>query len=103
MVSCSDDHLLSPVSLSSSTQAPSLGLEPEGHIPCRVPMNTRGALARVFSKHGFRESEFAYLDDCRTFTAFRTLLILELCLWRGLHFLGLRYPENCLLGVYQRV
>jgi len=72
-------------------------------FPVAYRMNTRSALAQVFAKHGFRESEFGYLDDCRTFAAFRAMLILELCLWRGLRLLGLRYPENCLLGVYQRV
>jgi 2-polyprenyl-3-methyl-5-hydroxy-6-metoxy-1,4-benzoquinol methylase len=72
-------------------------------FPVVYRMNTRSALGQVFGRHGFQESEFGYLDDCRTFAAFRVMLILELCLWRGLHFLGLRYPENCLLSVYRRV
>ena len=72
-------------------------------FPVAYRMNTREALRQLFGKHGFHESEFGYLDDCRTFAAFRVLLILELCLWRGLHLLGLRYPENCLLGIYRRM
>jgi len=65
-------------------------------------MNTRRALQRVFRSHGFAESEFAYLDDCRTLAVFRLTLILELSIWRSLHALGITYPENCLLGVYRR-
>ena len=72
-------------------------------FPVAYRMNTRRELGEVFGKHGFQESEFGYVDDCRTFAAFRVMLILELCLWRGLRFLGLRYPENCLLSVYRRV
>jgi SAM-dependent methyltransferase len=72
-------------------------------FPVAYRMNTRSALGQIFGAHGFQESEFSYLDDCRTFAAFRALLILELCLWRGLRGVGLRYPENCLLGVYQRL
>ena len=76
--------------------------EEKDTFPVAYRMNTRRALCQVFGKHGFRESEFAYLDDCRTFARFRSMLILELCLWRGLHALGVTYPENCLLGVYER-
>ena len=71
-------------------------------FPVAYRMNTRSALHEVFGKHGFRESEFAYLDDCRTLARFRSMLIVELCLWRSLYALGLTYPENCLLGVYER-
>src|SRR5882724_9265692 len=53
-------------------------------FPVAYRMNTRSALCQVFGAHGFQESEFTYLDDCRTFAAFRALLILELCVWRGL-------------------
>lgn len=77
--------------------------EEKDTFPVAYRMNTRGGLGQVFGRHGFQETEFGYLDDCRTFAAFRALLFLELCLWRGLHLLGLRYPENCLLGVYRRV
>ena len=72
-------------------------------FPVAYLMNTRKALRQVFERHGFRESEFAYLDDCRTFGRFRVMQILELAFWRFLHALGIKYPENCLLGVYERV
>jgi SAM-dependent methyltransferase len=75
---------------------------PKDTFPVAYRMNTRSALRRVFGNHGFRESEFGYLDDCRTFAALRATLFLELCLWRCCRALGLVYPENCLLGVYQR-
>jgi SAM-dependent methyltransferase len=78
------------------------GSDPKDTFPVEYRMNTRRALRKVFERHGFHESEFGYLDDCRTFTAYRTMLILELSLWRCLHALGLKYPENCLLGVYER-
>jgi SAM-dependent methyltransferase len=72
-------------------------------FPVAYRMNTRGALRRAFGAHGFREAGFAYLDDCRTFGRFRVPHYLELSAWRALRALGLRYPENCLLGVYQRL
>lgn len=77
--------------------------DPKDTFPVAYRMNTRRALSQVFTRHGFREREFGYLDDCRTFAGFRTMLIVELCLWRCFRALGLTYPENCLLGVYERV
>jgi len=78
------------------------GTEPKDTFPVAYRINTRRALRRVFGAGGFRESEFGYLDDCRTLARFRATLIAELSLWRCLRALGLRYPEQCLLGVYQR-
>jgi hypothetical protein len=43
-----------------------------------------------------------YLDDCRSFHRFRLLNVIELSLRTALHAVGMRYPENRLLGVYQR-
>lgn len=77
--------------------------EDKDTFPVFYRMNTRKALAAVFGRHGFTESSFFYLDDCRTFTRFRSTMFLELALWRMLHALGLVYPENCLLGVYERL
>jgi 2-polyprenyl-3-methyl-5-hydroxy-6-metoxy-1,4-benzoquinol methylase len=76
--------------------------DPKDTFPVAYRMNTRNALQRVFEEYGFREVEFGHLDDCRTFSRFRAMLLLELCLWRALRAVGLRYPENCLLGVYER-
>ncbi len=78
------------------------GSHPKDTFPVAYRMNTRRTLRKIFEKHGFLESEFGHLDDCRTFAAYRTMLTMELCLWRSLHALGLKYPENCLLGVYHR-
>lgn len=64
-------------------------------------MNSRRRLQRLFIQHHFREVAFAYLDDLSTFSQFRSLGYIELFGWMGLHKLGLRYPENCLLGIYR--
>jgi SAM-dependent methyltransferase len=78
------------------------GTKQRDTFPVTYRMNTRRRLAGLFKTHGFRESSFAYLDDCRTFHRFRQLHRLELRFWRLLRSLGLRYPETCLLGVYER-
>ena len=71
-------------------------------FPVAYRMNTRRALLRLFEAVGFKEVYFAYLDDCRVFARFRPMQLLELSLWRLLNRAGLHYPENCLLGVYER-
>jgi hypothetical protein len=76
--------------------------EEKDTFPVAYQMNTRARLARLFEAHGFRERSFLYLDDCRSFFRFRPLHFLELLLWRFLKTLGLRYPDTCLLGVYER-
>jgi 2-polyprenyl-3-methyl-5-hydroxy-6-metoxy-1,4-benzoquinol methylase len=76
--------------------------EEKDTYPVAYRMNTRRRLRTLFHQAGFRERLFAYLDDCRTFHRFRVLNFLELSLWRLLHAAGIRYPENCLLGVYEK-
>jgi len=71
-------------------------------FPVRYAMNTRERLSALFESHGFSERHFAYLDDCRTLSRFRALHFLELSAWQIARSVGLRYPENCLLGVYER-
>jgi 2-polyprenyl-3-methyl-5-hydroxy-6-metoxy-1,4-benzoquinol methylase len=71
-------------------------------FPVVYRMNTRRQLRRLFTAHGFSESSFTYLDDAHTFHHYPVLHVLELTLWRLLRAVGLRYPENCLLGVYER-
>lgn len=71
-------------------------------FPTEFKLNTRDALAEHFGAHGMQEVYFAYLDDCRTFSAFRALSLLELCVQKALRSIGARYPENCLLGVYRK-
>jgi SAM-dependent methyltransferase len=72
-------------------------------FPVVYKMNTRRHLRRHLEAHGFREESFTHLDDCRTLSRFRAGLWLELSTRRALRALGLTYPENCLLGVYQKV
>lgn len=77
--------------------------EEKDTFPVAYAMNTRTELARLFSRGGFRECFFAHLDDCRTFHRFPLLSLAELGLCKVLGAIGLRYPENCLLGVYERL
>jgi SAM-dependent methyltransferase len=77
--------------------------EEKDTFPVAYRMNTRPQLRRLFERHGFREAYFARLPDCRTTFRFRLLHGLELLLWRALDRVGLTYPENCLLGIYERV
>jgi hypothetical protein len=76
--------------------------EEQDTFPVAYKMNTRAALAAVFRRHGLREAAFAYLDDCRTFARFRLANHAELTARWALRKVGLRYPENCLLGVYEK-
>lgn len=78
------------------------GGEEEDTFPVEYRMNTRAALRTVFGRAGFAERVFAHLDDLSTFGRFRRLNYLELLAWRTWKRLGQTYPENCLLGVYQR-
>ncbi|HWG41263.1 MAG TPA: class I SAM-dependent methyltransferase [Gemmataceae bacterium] len=77
--------------------------EEKDTFPVAYRMNSRKQLAKLFLKYDFKERYFAYLDDCRTSFRFRLGQLAELSLWRTLKLVGLRYPENCLLGVYERL
>jgi SAM-dependent methyltransferase len=79
------------------------GSEEKDTFPVVYKMNTRRRLATLFQGGGFKECYFAYLDDCRTFASSRLLSRVEFLSWRMLHSLGSRYPENCLLGIYERL
>ena len=72
-------------------------------FPVAYKLNTRRSLKESFARHGFQEVSFARLDDCRTLSRFRWLHLIELFLWRLLKTVGGRFPENCLLGVYERM
>ncbi len=78
------------------------GTDEKDTFPVAYRMNTRSQLRRLFQRHKFRETYFAHLPDCRTTFRFRLLHGLELLMWRALDRVGVTYPENCLLGVYQR-
>ena len=76
--------------------------EKKDTFPTAFQMNTKQRLRQLLSQGGFEETFFAYLDDCRTLARFRPLQFAELSLRRVFHAFSLRYPENCLLGVYRR-
>ena len=78
------------------------GGEERDTFPTAFRLNTRATLAHYFGKHRMPEVFFAHLDDCRTFDNFRRLNYFELSVQRFLTSIGLRYPENCLLGVYRK-
>ncbi len=78
------------------------GGEEEDTFPVQYKMNSRKTLRRLFERQGLREVAFAYLDDLSTFGGFKYLNAVELSCWRVLRRLRLHYPENCLLGVYQK-
>jgi SAM-dependent methyltransferase len=71
-------------------------------FPVVYAMNTRRQLKRLFRQAGFRECAFSYLDDCRTFARFAFLNRVELMTRTLLRKVVLPYPENCLLGIYER-
>lgn len=77
--------------------------EADDTFPTVYKMNTRQCLRTLFSANGFRERYFAYVDDLSVFSSFTVLNYVELLSWRMLKRLHLGYPENCLLGVYEKV
>ena len=78
------------------------GTDARDTFPTRFRMNTRGRLRRLFGGVGMHEEAFLRLDDCRTFARFRSLCELELRLARLFRWVGMPYPEHCLLGVYRK-
>jgi 2-polyprenyl-3-methyl-5-hydroxy-6-metoxy-1,4-benzoquinol methylase len=75
---------------------------PEDTFPTVYRMNTRARLRQVFATGGFREEEFQYLDDCRTFAGSRIGSVLELSARRAFRACGLPYVDVCILGIYQK-
>jgi SAM-dependent methyltransferase len=71
-------------------------------FPVAYKMNTRATLKRLFEAHGFTERYFSYVDDCRSTSRFPSLHFVELALRASFRAVGLKHPENCLLGVYER-
>jgi hypothetical protein len=78
------------------------GGDEEDTFAVHYKMNSKNVLGSLFSKHGFEELAFAYLDDLSTFARFRYLSYAELVVWKLLGRIGLKYPENCLLGVWKK-
>ena len=75
----------------------------EDVFPTVYRMNTRRRLRSLLEPAGFKEAGFMYLGHCTVFSRFRVLYALELTAWRLLRGIGVRYPECCLLAVYQKV
>jgi ubiquinone/menaquinone biosynthesis C-methylase UbiE len=78
------------------------GGEEKDTFPTHYKMNTRRTLKQLFEEHDFQERAFLHVDDIAIFRRFRYLGYLETALWWAISRVGVRYPENCLLGVYQR-
>ena len=93
---------LAPMSLRHVVKSWLWGTQPKDTFPTRFRMNTRAVLRRWFDAAGMREQAFVRLDDCRTFARFQPMLRLELFAQRTCRWLGVPYPEHCLLGVYRR-
>lgn len=79
------------------------GTEERDTFPVHYRMNTRRTLDRLFAEQRFKEEAFAYLEDLSTLGRFRLPGSVELGAWRLLRCFGVRYPENCLLGVYRKL
>jgi SAM-dependent methyltransferase len=71
-------------------------------FPTAYKMNSRSRLRQLFTQAQFDEVFFRHLDDCATFSKFKVLNWVELQAWRFLTSFSGHYPENCLLGVYQK-
>ncbi len=93
---------LTPMSVHLAAKRRLWGGEDRDTFPTVYRMNTRRALARLFASVGCPEERFDYLGDTRVSNHFKLWNTLELAVWRGLSAVSLRYPENCLLGVYRR-
>jgi 2-polyprenyl-3-methyl-5-hydroxy-6-metoxy-1,4-benzoquinol methylase len=76
--------------------------EEKDTFPVAYLMNSREELTRVFGRHGFRETYFARLDDCRVSGRFRALHYIELSLRRVFRALRIKYPEYCILSEFEK-
>jgi hypothetical protein len=76
--------------------------QPEDTFPTVYRMNTRARLRQLFAAGGFREDEFLYLDDCRSFAGWRIGSVLELSAQRAFRAIGVPYIDVCILGVYRK-
>lgn len=74
----------------------------EDVFPTFYRMNTRKRLRALFLQSGFKEVSFVYLDNCNTFQRFHWSCFLELTFRSILRVVGFHYPENNLLGVYEK-
>jgi hypothetical protein len=76
----------------------------QGHVSGNKLLNEyQENIAHLFRGAAFPEQYFTCLDDCRTLSRIRVILFTELCCRSVLHTLGFSYPENCLLGIFERI
>jgi len=78
------------------------GTKERDTFPVCYRMNTRRHLAALFSAGGFRCVFSGQFACCGVFSRFRPLHVLELAAWPLMSVLGGTYPENNLIGVYER-
>lgn len=71
-------------------------------FPVHYRMNTRRSLTESVSGAGFTMKSFARLDNLSVLGMFRYLSYVELGLRRALALVGLPYPEQCLLAIFER-
>lgn len=71
-------------------------------FPTVYKMNTRRTLRELFSRHGLAEIGFRKCANTSTLSRFKVTCCMELIAWRALRAVGVTYPENNLLGVYQK-
>jgi SAM-dependent methyltransferase len=93
---------LTPLAVHQSARARLWGSLKRDTFPTVYQMNTRRDLRDLFSRHGFIEENFYYLNDCNTLGKWKLTTILELSTERLLRRLRIRYPEVCLLGIYRK-
>lgn len=93
---------LTPFSLHHPIKKFFWGADEADTFPVQYKMNSRKTLSRLFGQGGFREIVFAHLDDLSTWGRFKYLNYMELWCWYVCRKLRLHYPENCLLGVFQK-
>ena len=70
-------------------------------FPVTFLMNTRSTLRRRFEAVQMQERLFLRLADCTVFARFYWLNRLELAVSKTLNSLNVRYPESCILAVFQ--
>ncbi|NJN05260.1 MAG: class I SAM-dependent methyltransferase [Rhodobacteraceae bacterium] len=78
------------------------GTDEKDTFPVAYKLNTRRALRSVFGRQGLEEVIFRRLDDCRSTGNYKMLQYVELTMRGAMSAVRLRYPENCLLGVYEK-
>ncbi|MGQ0652118.1 MAG: class I SAM-dependent methyltransferase [Betaproteobacteria bacterium] len=93
---------ISPFALHHPIKRLLWGGEKRDTFPTAYKLNTRKTLAHYCGRNDLKEVLFAHLDDCRTFGRFYPLAYGELVLQRALSALGIRYPESCILAVYEK-